>query len=257
MGSPAYSDGGPRADMHRQRRLAEPAYREELGWWDNVSDKTLIGRALLDSERADRPSEFILDLDGMSGRRYRKFINRLMHLVDDARYLEVGTWKGSTLLSAIEGNRGHACCIDNWSEYGSPRDEFAANLRKVQTGVALEIVDADFRSVRYSALNGRPFNVFLFDGPHNEQDHYDGIRLAQPALADRYTLIVDDWNWLGVRTGTLKALIDAGNRVEHAIEIRTTRDDSHPPSHLTRGKSEWHNGYFIAQCAKQGLKDDR
>ncbi len=167
-----------------------------------------------------------------------------------ARYLEVGAWKGSTLASAIEDNKGHACCIDNWSEYGGPRDDFFRNIKAVRTDATLEVIDADFRAVKYSSIEGGPFNVFLFDGPHNEQDHYDGVRRAQRALANEHILIVDDWNWLGVRTGTLKAIIDAGLIVDHAVEIRTTTDDSHPPSKHTRQGSDWHNGYFIAQLHK-------
>lgn len=256
MGSPsAFSDGGARAEVHRQRRVAEPLYRAELGAWGQVAAGTLIGDALLYATgplgTQPRPSQFVLDMDGMSGRRYRLFINELMRLLgSDARYLEIGSWKGSTLAAAIEGNKGHACCIDNWSEYGCPRDAFYENVAAIRTDATLEVIESDFRAVRYSSFTPAPFNVFLFDGPHNEQDQYDGIRHAQRALADTYTLIVDDWNWLGIRTGTLKALIDAGLRVDHAVEIRTTRDNSHPPSGLARGKSDWHNGYFIAQVRK-------
>ena len=256
LARPAYSDGGPRAEVHRQRRVVEPLWRAELGCWGHVTNGTLIGDALLSAigpaTTPRLPSQFVLGMDGMSGRKYRLFINALMQLHGaDARYLEVGSWKGSTLAAAIEGNKGHACCIDNWSEYGGPRDVFFANIAATRTECTLEVIEADFREVRYRSIKGGPFNIFLFDGPHNEQDQYDGIRRAQHALADTFTLIVDDWNWLGVRTGTLRALIDAGLSVEHAIEIRTTRDNTDPPKHRTRGASDWHNGYFIAQIRKK------
>jgi hypothetical protein len=234
----AFSEGDARAEVHRQRRVIEPLWRAELGYWGNVTNGTYIGDALL-------------YMDGMSGRSYRRFINQLMRLHGaDARYLEIGSWKGSTLASAIEGNKGHACCIDNWSEYGCPREAFAANIAATRTDATLEVIEADFREVQYRNIKGGPFNIYMFDGPHNEQDHYDGIRRAQHALADTYTLIVDDWNWLGVRTGTLKALIDAGLCVEHAMEIRTTKDNSGPPERRG-GASDWHNGYFIAQICKK------
>jgi hypothetical protein len=249
----AFSEGDARAEVHRQRRVIEPLWRAELGYWGNVTNGTYIGDALLYAagDAPSRPSKFVLDMDGMSGRSYRRFINQLMRLHGaDARYLEIGSWKGSTLASAIEGNKGHACCIDNWSEYGCPREAFAANIAATRTDATLEVIEADFREVQYRNIKGGPFNIYMFDGPHNEQDHYDGIRRAQHALADTYTLIVDDWNWLGVRTGTLKALIDAGLCVEHAMEIRTTKDNSGPPERRG-GASDWHNGYFIAQICKK------
>ena len=37
---------------------------------------------------------------------------------DDARYSEVGVWKGSTLCSAIYGNKVRALAADNWSGFG-------------------------------------------------------------------------------------------------------------------------------------------
>ena len=43
------------------------------------------------------------------------------------------------------------------------------------------------------------FNVYLFDGPHAYQDHYDGLVHAAPALTRQFILIIDDWNWEPVR----------------------------------------------------------
>ena len=108
------------------------------------------------------------------------------------------------------------------------------------------LLDEDFRAIDYSEIG--TFNVYLFDGPHAEFDHYDGIVLAQPALSNPHILIVDDWNWRRVRLGTLRALRDLGCKIEYAIELRTTLDDSHGP--VDDGESEWHNGYFISVIRK-------
>ena len=73
--------------------------------------------------------------------------------------------------------------------------------------------------------------------------------LAQPALTRRYLLVVDDWNWRAVRNGTFRALIDTQCRIEAALEVRTSLDDSHPV--VAMEQSEWHNGYFIAVIVKR------
>src|SRR5271156_5203500 len=70
----------------------------------------------------------LLEIEGMSGRKYRIFINNLVKNVRNPRYLEIGTWAGSTLCSAINGNDVTAVAIDNWSEFGGPKDRFQANL---------------------------------------------------------------------------------------------------------------------------------
>ena len=44
----------------------------------------------------------ILDIDGMSSPKFRHLINNLVD--DQTRYLDIGTWKGSVLMSALYGN---------------------------------------------------------------------------------------------------------------------------------------------------------
>ena len=195
----------------------------------------------------DRPSSRVRQIEGMSGQRYRTFINRLIGLMgSQARYLEIGAWKGSTLCAAIENNNGQAVCIDNWSQFGGPKHEFLSNVSAVRTKVSLRVIEGDFRGVEFDTLG--LFNVFLFDGPHEEHDQYDGLKLAQPALASPHVLIVDDWNWRRVRIGTFRAIHDCGWRIAHSHEIRTTQDDSHA---VTGGSaSDWHNGYFIGLLEK-------
>ena len=67
-------------------------------------------------------------IDGMSGYRYRWFINTLVRRMAHPAYLEVGSWQGSTLCAAIAGNAVRALAIDNWSEFGGPKDQFLANV---------------------------------------------------------------------------------------------------------------------------------
>ena len=65
-----------------------------------------------------------LAMEGMSGKLYRMFINNLMRLMPEARYLEVGSWAGSTACAAMDRNVAKITCIDNWSLFGGPKDRF-------------------------------------------------------------------------------------------------------------------------------------
>lgn len=72
-------------------------------------------------------SSDLLEAEGMSGRKYRYFINNLIGLMENPRYLEVGSWKGSTACAAMYLNKCKVTCIDNWSEFNGPhleRDQF-------------------------------------------------------------------------------------------------------------------------------------
>lgn len=189
----------------------------------------------------------VLAMPGMSGRKYRYFINNLMRHLTHPRYLEVGSWAGSTLCSAIHGNKITACAIDNWSQFGGPMGQFYANLaQSCSAETRVSVINRDFRQVNYPAL-GR-FNVYLFDGPHEYQDQYDGLAMAMDCLDQEFVFIVDDWNWEPVRAGTLNAIADLALTVQWASEIRTSDDNTQPE--LRGQHSDWHNGYFISVLRK-------
>jgi hypothetical protein len=193
----------------------------------------------------------LLAMEGLSGRRYRAFINNLIGDLPGPRYLEIGTWAGSTLCSAVFGNKVEAVAIDNWSQFGRPFGRFFANLAAFKGTANVSFVERDFRQVDYAGLGnvfGR-FNVYLFDGPHEYQDQYDGVMCAQPAVDRCYVQIVDDWNWRDVRDGTAKAIEDLGLQTEFRAEIRTTLNDEHAPPPVGEN-SDWHNGYCISVLSR-------
>ena len=41
-------------------------------------------------------NDFILNLTGLSGRKFRSMLNNLIEKFESPRYLEVGSWYGST-----------------------------------------------------------------------------------------------------------------------------------------------------------------
>jgi len=179
----------------------------------------------------------------MSGRKYRYWINNFISIEEAPRYLEVGSWAGSTACSAIFENKLSLTCIDNWSEFGGPKDRFLKNTLKCSNSkTEFNFIESDFRKVDYTNIG--KFNVYLFDGPHLEEDQYDGIKVALPALDETFTLIVDDWNWKRVQNGTIRAINDFNLKVHCSITIKTTKNP------CQKEVTDWHNGYFIALCSK-------
>ena len=193
----------------------------------------------------------VLGMEGLSGRQYRAFINNLIGALPRPRYLEIGSWAGSTLCSALFGNEVEAVAIDNWSQFGGPFSRFFTNLAAFKGSASVSFVERDFRKINYASLGDvfGLFNVYLFDGPHEYQDQYDGLRYVQPAVDRCYVQVVDDWNWPAVRAGTAKAVEDLGLRTEFRVEIRTTLNDDHvaPP---WGEHSDWHNGYCISVLSR-------
>lgn len=214
-----------------------------------------VKETLTEAVRAefDRDAGFYA-IEGMSGARYRHFINHLIRNLGRCNYLEVGSWMGSTLCAAIHGNAVHAVAIDNWSQFGGPKHAFLANLDRFLTPeVTVGFLEGDFRAVSFADLAAayKPFSVYLFDGPHEEVDQYDGLVRALPALTDCFVFICDDWNWAQVRRGTHAAIVDSGLEMLFSAEIRTSLDNTHGEPAFR--ESDWHNGYFISVLRKPAV----
>ena len=111
--------------------------------------KEAFGKAL-NSESEIDPD--VLTMVGMSGGKYRHFINNLIRGLPNPSYLEVGCWTGSTLCSAISRNRVRATGIDNWSEFGGPKDKFLANVNQLVPEAHVTFVECDFASWTSRAL---------------------------------------------------------------------------------------------------------
>mgnify|MGYP000886217178 CR=1 FL=1 len=80
--------------------------------------------AIIDAENnTSKINSDILSIDGMTGVKTRHFYNNLLN-IDDARYLEIGSWKGSSVCSAMYNNNAKIVCIDNWSQFGNHKEEF-------------------------------------------------------------------------------------------------------------------------------------
>lgn len=175
-----------------------------------------------------RASPAVLSVDGMSSPKVRHLLNNLCSM-PDCCYLEVGSWKGSTLCSALDGNTlGRACAVENFSEFTDPvhcssdqsiAEQFHANLEAFKGPNSIEFINGDYFNVPLPP--GRPFNVYFYDGAHTEQTQYYQIHRALPHLANRFVLLVDDW-FCKVslpQKNTFRALGDCGLYVHLFIEL--------------------------------------
>jgi hypothetical protein len=189
----------------------------------------------------------ILDMDGMSGKMTRHFYNNILNF-QDARYLEIGTWKGSSVCSAMYGNNGKVCCIDNWSQFGCPKIEFLMNIEKFKGVNEVSYIEQDCFSVDLSNLP--KFNIYMYDGEHSMESHFKALVYYYEVLDDTFIYIVDDWNDANVREGTEKAIKFLNLDVYYEKEIRLTFDDTH--TEVNFAKNTWWNGIYIAILKKQG-----
>jgi hypothetical protein len=168
--------------------------------------KTLVETAFQNAENnVSKITNDIINMEGMSGTKTRHFYNNLLN-TENARYLEIGTWKGSSVCSAMCGNKAKVICIDNWSEFGGPKSEFLVNFEKFKGDNDATFIENDCYKIDVSLLP--KFNIYMYDGCHLKESHYKALVHYYNCLDDIFIYIVDDWNWKYVRDGTFDAIKD-------------------------------------------------
>jgi hypothetical protein len=210
------------------------------------SYKTRIETSFQNAEcYSSKITNHIISMHGMTGTKTRHFYNNLLSY-PDSRYLEIGTWKGSSVCSAMCGNKAKVVCIDNWSQCGGPKDEFLFNFEKFKGENDATFIESDCYQVDVSTLP--KFNIYMYDGEHSEENHYKALSHYYNCLDDIFIFIVDDWNGKEVRDGTIKSIQDLNLKVLYEKEIRLTWDNTHTP--IEQASETWWNGIYVAILQK-------
>ena len=208
--------------------------------------KTLIDTAFQNAENnISKITNDIICMEGMSGTKTRHFYNNLLN-TENARYLEIGTWKGSSVCSAMCNNKAKVICIDNWSEFGGPKSEFLINFQKFKGENDAYFIENNCYNVDVSNLP--KFNIYMYDGNHSEESHYKALSHYYNCLDDIFIFIVDDWNWKCVRDGTFSSIEKLNLKILYQKEIRLTWDDSVTPE--PELSTTWWNGIYVVILQK-------
>jgi hypothetical protein len=228
---------------------------------------TDIVASAIESATACEPRlpQSILDIDGMSSPKGRHLLNRLVATVPECRYLEIGTWKGSTFCSALHGNHPvRALAMDNFSIFGDVRDEFRKNtaehigeldmldadLGRVPGRVAFYDMDCfshEASTLLNSGILGK-FNLYFYDGRHTVEAQFRAFTFYDAALADEFVTVVDDWNESSARVGTIAAFKTMGYETVAWHELKSSSNGD---------VASWWNGMLVAVVRKRGQPKQR
>jgi predicted O-methyltransferase YrrM len=139
-------------------------------------------------------------------------------------YVEVGTFRGTSLVAAMLGNEGTFVALDNWSFTEGSREQLDANLARY--GLDAEMIEGDaFETLRSGRLERYTIGAYYYDNGHEYEQQLDGLRLVEPYLADTALLIVDDTDW---------------ERVERAVDDYLAADSRATEIFRAEGKDRGH-----------------
>ena len=156
--------------------------------------------------RADHPVDrrfgaVLAGVPGMATEHKLTLLNlAAAHLGPGEAYLEVGSFKGLSLIGAMLGNPGRRFyAIENFLEFnpdGTARAELEANLaRWVGPGRARVLEGDCFDLLRSGMGLEEPVGVYFYDGAHGRLPHYLALGVAEPWLVDRALVGIDDASW--------------------------------------------------------------
>lgn len=178
----------------------------------------------------------VLALEGMSSTKFRHLLNNLVD--DKTRYLDIGTWKGSTVISAIYGHTPEFyVTIDDWSCHGNCTVDFHNNF-KTLIGGEPNFINQDSFTINLKENNIQDINLYLYDGGHLWEQQYDALDYFYDGLADEFIFIVDDYNEKKIQSATQMVLKDKNIKVDFEQYLTS-------PSN-----QEWWCGTYIAACRK-------
>jgi hypothetical protein len=172
----------------------------------------------------------VLSLPGMSSALIRQFLNSLASSFPPSSisYLEIGVYLGSTLVSSATSNENRytsLVAIDNFAEFdedGRNHEKLFANLNSLlhpDVVSRLTFMNQDcWAAAKELANNKEPVNVYLYDGPHDEHDHYRALADFYQLMANDFVFIVDDYNQERVQAGTKRALNSLSGELEVLAE---------------------------------------
>ena len=160
-------------------------------------------------ERDPRFADILQRVHGMTTGNVLALLNLAVACLDEREsYLEIGSFRGATLIGALHGQRNRkAIAVDNFSEFnvdGANEAVLHANLAAFSMHDRVEFHNRDFRDclVDLRSRESLRVGVYLYDGAHDYRSQLLGLLLAVPLLAPHSLIVIDDANVPAARDAT-------------------------------------------------------
>ncbi len=217
-----------------QFRILKPGHVEYPQWYSRFCrmikrDRAFLNLRLPYNDRSIKKTlrSFYFETPKMSTLAIGAIINYAVKLMPSTEvFVNVGIWHGYTLLCGMVGNPEKACVgVDNFSEFGGPREEFLKRFERFKSTNHL-FCEADY--IEYFAkIHTGSIGVYIYDAEHSYANQLQGLRIAEPYLAKGCVILVDDTDWIEPRTATVDFLSQSQYKYQILFDQRT-EVNAHP-----------------------------
>ena len=204
----------------------------------------------------------------MTGIGISSVLNKTCSFMDDDKcYLEIGTHRGSTLVSAAYKNLNKSFYgVDNFQGHTSAKE--IRPFDSVKAGLDYSISEVGHADVKYfhddyinflenrKDIEGKKVEIYLYDGDHKDINQYRGLKMAVPVLSDKSIVFVDDSanNDKGAVWGSIDKMLNEDSRFFFIREFLPEKDREEGVDRSIDGKDRGigtglHGNYWCGMVA--------
>jgi hypothetical protein len=183
----------------------------------------------------------LLTIPRMSTLAIGALINQAVaHLPPGQAYVNVGVWHGFSFLAGLYNNPDKHCIgLDNFSQdfaLTSARESFLARFEACRSACH-QFLEIDYRQFFQTPQQVPPIGFYFYDGHHSYASQLEALTLVEPFLAPGALILIDDINWLEVRTASTDFLLSHPQTYEILCCVETCQ----------HGHPTFWNGLLLAQ----------
>jgi len=188
-------------------------------------------KALLEAVLAGK-NDFLFDhilsqIHCMSRPRVYGVINAIVSSMEAGElYVEVGTYQGGSLISALLGNEANAIGIDSFAEFQTTNnfEQTLNNLVKFGVVNRASLKNMSYQEFFADVPTDFRIAVYYYDGEHNYEGQLAGMEAGWPFLSPGSIIIVDDFLYPEVNRAVNQFIANHKDKVKILIAMDSMND---------------------------------
>jgi len=206
-------------------RLVKTLYKVFRKEKDYVFDNCIIENEKVDLDLRKE----LIKIDSMSTYAIGYIINRICkNLSKNQLYLNIGCWKGFSLVAGMINTKCKVIGIDNFSQFNGPKDIFFQNFEKLKKPNHFFFEQDYEKYFEILDQNKDKIDFYFYDGEHSYDNQFKNLEIADNFLNIGSVVLIDDINFDEVYEGTLDFISKTKSKFKIVKEIKTVNNHCHP-----------------------------
>jgi cephalosporin hydroxylase len=193
-------------------------------------DYTKLRKLLDEAMRGERDNRFdsvVKTIHCMSRPRLYALLNAIVSSMDPGElYVEVGTYQGGSLVSAMLDNESCAVGVDDFHEFNTTNsfDRTQGNLEKFGVSSRVTLYNMNYNDYFAGLPVDTKIAVYYYDGEHNFEGQLAGMEAGWPFLHPGSVVIVDDFLYPEVNRAINQFVANYKDNVKILFAVDSMKD---------------------------------